>query len=62
MGEWKNMGNTLKAVRSLGTTLVRLELEALVTGNRGVPSKTLELYDSEPDRLSGGRITQTLSG
>ena len=56
------MGNTLKAVRSLGTTLVRLELEALVTGNRGVPSKTLELYDSEPDRLSGGRITQTLSG
>jgi glutathione S-transferase len=43
------MGNTLKAVISLGTSLVRLGRGAVVTGNRGEPSKTLELYDCEND-------------
>jgi glutathione S-transferase len=43
------MGNTVKAVISLGTSLVRLGRGAVVTGNRGVPSKTLELYDCEND-------------
>ena len=43
------MGNTLKAVVALGTSLVRLGRGAVATGNRGVPSKTLELYDCEND-------------
>ena len=43
------MGNTLKAVVALGTSLVRLGRGAVATGNRSVPSKTLELYDCEND-------------
>jgi glutathione S-transferase len=43
------MGNTVKAVVAAGTSLVRLGRGAVVTGNRGVPSKTLELYDCEND-------------
>jgi len=43
------MGNTLKAVIALFPSLVRLGRGAVATGNRGVPSKTLELYDCEND-------------
>jgi len=43
------MGNTLKAVVALGPTLVRLARGGVATGNRGVPPKTLELYDCEND-------------
>ena len=43
------MSNTLRAVISLGTSLVRLGRGAVVTGNRDIPSKTLELYDCEND-------------
>ena len=43
------MSNTLKAVISLGTSLARLGRGAVAIGNRGEPSKTLELYDCEND-------------
>ena len=43
------MSNTVKAVISLGPTLVRLGRGAVATGNRGKPSRTLELYDCEND-------------
>ena len=39
----------MKAVIALGTSLVRLGRGAVATGNRGEPSKILELYDCEND-------------
>ena len=41
------MGNTIKAVLALGPSLARLARGAVAIGNRGVPTKTLELYDCE---------------
>jgi len=41
------MSNNLKAVIAMGPSLARLARGAVATGNRDVPSKTLELYDCE---------------
>jgi glutathione S-transferase len=41
------MANTFKAVLALGPSLARLARGAVAIGNRGVPTKTLELYDCE---------------
>jgi len=43
------MSNTLKAVVAMGPSLARLARGAVATGNRGVPLKTLELFDCEND-------------
>ena len=43
------MANTFKAILALGPSLARLARGAVAIGNRGVPTKTLELYDCEND-------------
>jgi len=43
------VANTFKAILALGPSLARLARGAVAIGNRGVPTKTLELYDCEND-------------